>query len=38
MENYNKIIKGRYGDYYYLNDKFHRLDGPAIEDFDGTKM
>ena len=28
-----------YGDkYWFLNDKLHRLDGPAIEYSDGTKV
>jgi hypothetical protein len=37
MENYNRIEKHEWGIYYYLNDKLHRLDGPAIEYSNGGK-
>jgi hypothetical protein len=37
MENYNKICKTDCGVYYYLNDKLHRIDGPAIEYCEGDK-
>jgi hypothetical protein len=37
MENYNRVEKGEFGVYYYLNDKRHRLDGPAIEYKNGSK-
>ena len=32
-----KIEKNKYGIFYFLNGKFHREDGPAIEGFDGGK-
>jgi hypothetical protein len=38
MENYNKVVKGNYAIHYYLNDKLHRLDGPAQIWFDGLKL
>ena len=31
MENYDEIVKNKYGTYYYLNNKLHRIDGPAEE-------
>jgi hypothetical protein len=37
MENYNRIGKNEFGTYYYLNDKFHRIDGSAKEWYDGSK-
>ena len=37
MENYNKVKKDNWGTYYYLNDKKHRIDGPAIECANGEK-
>jgi hypothetical protein len=37
MENYDYIAKHYWGICYYLNSKFHRLDGPAIENVNGTK-
>jgi hypothetical protein len=37
MENYNKVDKNELKTYYYLNDKLHRLDGPAIEYSNGGK-
>ena len=37
MENYNKVEKNEWGIYYFLDDKFHRLDGPAIEYISGSK-
>jgi hypothetical protein len=37
MENYNRIKENEFGTYYYLNDKLHRLDGPAIESYNGDK-
>jgi hypothetical protein len=37
MENYNRIEKDCWGIYYYLNDKLHRIDGPAKEYVDGEK-
>jgi hypothetical protein len=38
MENYNRIVKDEYETRYYLNDKLHRLDGPAKEYIVGTKV
>jgi hypothetical protein len=38
MENYNRIEKTEYVTCYYLNNKFHRLDGPAIEWNFGIKQ
>ena len=38
MENYNRINKDYFGTYYYLNEKLHRIDGPAYERFNGTKF
>ena len=38
MENYNRVEKNKWGIHYYLNNKLHRLDGPAIDYFDGTKF
>jgi hypothetical protein len=37
MENYDRIEKYGNSTYYYLNDKLHRLDGPAAEYCDGSK-
>jgi hypothetical protein len=37
MKNYNRIEENGYGIHYYLNNKLHRLDGPAIEHANGTK-
>jgi hypothetical protein len=33
MKNYNRIVNGKYVVYYYLNNKLHRIDGPAIEGY-----
>jgi hypothetical protein len=38
MENYNRIEKTEWGIHYYLNDKLHRIDGPAVEYYDRTKI
>jgi hypothetical protein len=38
MENYNKIEKSEYAIRYYLNGKLHRINGPAYESIDGTKI
>jgi hypothetical protein len=37
MENYNRIEKTDNIIYYYLNEKLHRLDGPAYENKNGRK-
>ena len=37
MENYNRIEKDKDGTYYYLNGKYHRLDGPAKKHPNGDK-
>ena len=37
MENYNRVEEDFLGTYYYLDDKFHRIDGPAVEYYDGDK-
>ena len=37
MENYNRIKKDFLGTYYYLDDKFHRIDGPALDYNSGHK-
>ena len=37
MENYDRIEKYGSSTCYYLNDKRHRLDGPACEWFNGRK-
>jgi hypothetical protein len=37
MENYNRIEKDYYVTYYYLNNKLHRIDGPAEIWVTGTK-
>jgi hypothetical protein len=37
MENYNRVKKDDFGICYYLNDKLHRIDGPAEEFSDGKK-
>jgi hypothetical protein len=31
MKNYNWILINRWGAFYHLNDKLHRIGGPAIE-------
>jgi hypothetical protein len=33
----NGLIINQFGKFYYLNDQFHRVGGPAIEDVNGTK-
>jgi len=33
-----KIITDQVGIYYYLGDKLHRIDGPAVEYTSGTKF
>jgi len=40
LKNYTKIKTDEYRDKFYLNDegKYHRLDEPAIEYPDGTKI
>jgi hypothetical protein len=38
MQNYNRIEKNEFGIRYYLNDKLHRIAGPAIEYYDRTKF
>jgi hypothetical protein len=38
MENYNRIKKYKSRTCYYLNNKLHRLDGPAIEWNNGDKF
>jgi hypothetical protein len=38
MENYNRIEKNKIGIYYYLNNELHRIDGPAIECYNGDKV
>ena len=39
MKNYNKKEIDKYGDIrYYLNKKLHRIDGPAIEYPNGTRV
>ena len=37
MQNYNRIEKYDWKTCYYLNDKYHRIDGPAVELIDGYK-
>jgi hypothetical protein len=37
MQNYNKIDKNELETYYYLDGKLHRIDGPAVEIYDGYK-
>ena len=37
MENYNRVDKGMYAVCYYLNNKLHRIDGPAKEYISGSK-
>ena len=37
MENYNRVVKDKYGTYYFLNNELHRIDGPAVIFKDGTK-
>jgi hypothetical protein len=38
MENYNRVEEYEYVKYYFLNDKLHRLDGPAIVYDDGSEL
>jgi hypothetical protein len=38
MENCNRIEKDEDGIFYYLNYKYHRLDGSAIEFYNGDKF
>jgi hypothetical protein len=35
--NYNEIKNNGFTNWYSLNDKLHRLDGPAAEHFNGSK-
>ena len=38
MQNYDKKYKNKFGNiHYYLNDRLHRTDGPAVEDSDGAR-
>ena len=37
MENYNRIVQNDDRTCYYLNDKLHRIDGPAREWANGAK-
>jgi hypothetical protein len=37
MENYNKIERYYWGNCYYLDDKLHRIDGPAKDYYNGYK-
>ena len=37
MENYDRIEKNENVTRYYLDDKLHRIDGPAAEYFNGDK-
>ena len=37
MENYNRVEEDFLGTYYYLDDKFHRIDGPALDYNSGYK-
>jgi hypothetical protein len=37
MENYNRVERNFWATFYYLNDKLHRIDGPAIECNNGDK-
>ena len=37
MENYNRVEKEIWAIYYFLNDKLHRTDGPAIKYYSGYK-
>ena len=37
MENYNNIDERSYANFYYLDDKLHRIAGPAAEWADGEK-
>ena len=37
MQNYNKIVQIEDSICYLLDDKFHRIGGPAVEYFDGSK-
>jgi hypothetical protein len=38
MEDYNKVEKDKDGTFYYLNNKFYRLYGPAREWSNGDKF
>jgi hypothetical protein len=38
MENYDRVEKSSDVTCYYLNGKFHRIDGPAREYKDGSKI
>ena len=38
MENYNRVEKDEFGIYYYLGNKLHRLNGPAIDYEYGDKF
>ena len=38
MENYNRVEKNRYGTFYFLNKKLHRIGGTAVEYLTGGKM
>ena len=37
MENYNRVDKNSDRIFYFLNDKLHRIDGPAVEYRNGYK-
>ena len=37
MENYDEVWESDLGIFYILNEEYHRLDGPAIEFFNGDK-
>ena len=37
MKTYTVKVSNNGTKYWYLNDKLHREDGPAVEDADGTK-
>jgi hypothetical protein len=37
MQNYNKVVKNKFETYYYLDNEYHRLDGPARIWSDGYK-
>ena len=38
MENYNRVEKYENVTFYYLNNTFHRIDGPAMEYANGDKV
>ena len=38
MENYDRVTNRLNAKFYYLNNKKHRTDGPAVEYYDGTKL